>query len=203
MHGWWLEVIGWLGSAVLVWSLLQSQLRRLRVINLVGSVVLIAYNALVQVWPMVGLNVVLGAINVYFLVTMARQKHDPSAYEILGVGGDDEYLRHVLRVHDADIRRFNPGFVHDPFVNDLCYLVLKGDSIVGVIIMRDLGDGRAQLLLDYVTAPYRDLSPGEYVFGPDGPFRRRGFRRVLVPPGTVDPYYDRLGLRREGDAYVV
>ena len=49
--------------------------------------------------------------------------------------------------------------------------------------MRDLGDGRAQLLLDYVTPPYRDLSPGEFVFGPDGPFRSRGFREILTPPG--------------------
>ena len=68
-----------------------------------------------RVWPMVGLNVVLAAINIYFLVTMSRQKHDARVYEILGVGGDDDYLRHVLRVHEADIRAFNPGFVHDPF----------------------------------------------------------------------------------------
>ncbi len=50
----WLEVVGWVGSAILVWSLLQTQLRRLRVINLVGCVVLIVYNTVNHVWPMVG-----------------------------------------------------------------------------------------------------------------------------------------------------
>ena len=123
--------------------------------------------------------------------------------EVLEVGPNDEYLRHVLRVHEADIRRFNPDFVHDPFSGDPSYLVLKGDAMVGVVLMRDLGDGRAQLLLDYVTPPYRDLSPGEFVFGPDGPFRSRGFRRVLMPPGMVDPYYERLGFTKDGDAYVL
>ncbi|MDV3222074.1 YgjV family protein [Intrasporangium sp.] len=203
MDGWWLEAVGWIGSAVLVWSLLQSQLRRLRVINLIGSVVLAGYNFAIGVWPMVGLNVVLAAINVGHLVRMSRERHDAAVYEVLEVGGDDEYLRHVLRVHEADIRRFNPDFVHDPFSGDPSYLVLKGDAMVGVVLMRDLGDGRAQLLLDYVTPPYRDLSPGEFVFGPDGPFRSRGFRRVLMPPGMVDPYYERLGFTKDGDAYVL
>ena len=52
-----LEALGWVGSAILVVSLLQTQLFRLRVINLVGCLVLIAYNGLAHVWPMVGLNV--------------------------------------------------------------------------------------------------------------------------------------------------
>ena len=203
MGSWWLEAIGWIGSAILVWSLLQTELRRLRVINLVGCFVLIGYNAANHVWPMVGLNVVLAAINVYYLVQMTRERHDAAAYEVLEVAGDDTYLRHVLRVHEADIRRFNPEFVHDPFSDDVCYLVLKGDETVGALLMRDAGDQTAQLLLDWVTPRHRDLSPGEFVLGPDGPFRRHGYRRILIPPGMVEPYYERLGFRREGDACVL
>jgi hypothetical protein len=203
MGSWWLEALGWAGSAVLVWSLLQTQLRRLRLINLVGCALLIVYNVANQVWPMVGLNVVLAAINITYLVQMSRESHDAAAYEVLEVAGDDTYLRHVLRVHEADIREFNPGFVHDPFAGDPSYLVLKGDETVGAVILRESGSGTAQLLLDWVTPRYRDHSPGEFVFGPEGPFRRRGFRRVLTPTGMVDPYYERLGFRREGDAFVL
>ncbi|WP_374968685.1 hypothetical protein [Terrabacter sp. BE26] len=203
MGSWWLEAIGWAGSAVLVWSLLQTQLHRLRLFNLVGCVVLIAYNAVLHVWPMVGLNVVLAGINVFHLVRMAREKHDAGAYEVLEVAGDDTYLRHVLRVHESDIRRYNPQFVHDPFAGALSYLVLRGDETVGVVLMRDLGHGTAQLLLDWVTPRHRDLTPGEFIFGPDGPFRSRGFRRVLTPPAMVEPYYEKLGFRRSGDAYVL
>lgn len=203
MSGWWLEALGWFGSAVLVWSLLQTQLTRLRLINLVGCVVLIVYNAIVGVWPMVGLNIVLAVINIYYLWQSSRTKHDANAYEVLEVDGDDTYLRHVIRVHEADIRHFNPGFVHDPFTGDRAYLVLKGDETVGVVLVHETDAGTAQLLLDYVTPRYRDLSPGEFVFGPDGPFRRRGYRKVLTPPGMVDPYYERLGFHREGDAFVL
>ena len=135
---------GWRRSAgsvraILVWSLLQTQLRRLRIINLVGCVVLIVYNAANHVWPMVGLNVVLAGINITYLVRMSREKHDADAYEVLEVAGDDTYLRHVLRVHEADIRRYNPDFVHDPFAGDPSYLVLRGDETVGAVLMRDAG----------------------------------------------------------------
>ena len=203
MGSWWLEALGWAGSAVLVWSLLQTQLRRLRIINLIGCAVLIVYNLANQVWPMVGLNIVLAAINITYLVRMSREKHDAAAYEVLEVAGDDTYLRHVLRVHEADIRRFNPDFVYDPFSDDVCYLVLKGDETVCVGIGHDAGNGTAQLLLDWVTPRHRDLSPGEFILGKDGLLRRRGYRRFLPPPNMVEPYYAGLGLSRDGDAYVL
>lgn len=60
----WLEIVGWVGSAILVWSLLQTRILRLRALNLMACLVLLVYNGTVGVWPMVGLNVVLGVINV-------------------------------------------------------------------------------------------------------------------------------------------
>lgn len=203
MNGWWLEALGWVGSAILVWSLLQAQLSRLRLLNLAGSLVLVVYNGLVGVWPMVALNVVLSAVNIWHLVRSRSERHDATAYEVLEVEGDDTFLRHVLRVHGCDILTFNPSFVHEPFGADTAYLVLKGDEVVGVVIVRSEEAGTARILLDYVTPRYRDLSPGEFVLGPQGPLRARGIRRVLVPPDMVDPYYAQLGLRHEGGAFVL
>lgn len=203
MDGVVLEVIGWVGSAVLVVSLLQTNLHRLRWINLAGCVVLIGYNGLVGVWPMVGLNVVLAAINVWYLARAHRERHDERAYEVLEVDGDDTYLRHLLRVHDRDIRRFVPDFVHDPRPGDEAYLVLTGDETVGVVLARPDGEGVAQLLLDWVSPRYRDRTPGEFVFGEHGPFRRRRDRLVRTPRGMKAPYYDRLGFRPEADHYVL
>jgi hypothetical protein len=203
MDGWWLEALGWLGSAVIVWSLIQTQLSRLRVFNLVGTILLVGYNLVLGIWPMVGLNVVLAAINVWYLVHSRRDKHDARAYEVLEVDGDDTFLRHVLRVHGADILRFNPSFVHEPFGTDTAYLVLKGDETVGVMVTRDEGEGTVRLVLDYVLPRYRDLSPGEFVFGPEGPLCARGVRRVVVPADMVEPYYETLGLRRDGDTYLL
>ena len=40
----WLDILGWGGSALLVYSLLQSRLLRLRVLNLAACVILTVFN---------------------------------------------------------------------------------------------------------------------------------------------------------------
>lgn len=200
----WLDVLGWGGSALLVYSLLQASVLRLRVLNAIACVLLIVFNAMLSVWPMVGMNAVLVAINAWFIVQMLRERHDEAAFEVLEVGPDDEYLRHTLRVHGADILRFNPGFVHDPSSDQDAFLVQRGDETVGVVLLRRDGE-TADVLLDYVTPRYRDFSPGEFVWRRTPQLRERGFRRVVTPPDMVDPYYDRLDqdFRREGRSYVL
>jgi len=199
----WLDVIGWTGSGLLVWSLLQTRLLRLRALNLVGCLVLIGYNSAVRVWPMVGLNVVLALINLWYLGTMLATRHDERRYQVVPVRTDDEFLVHVLRTHGADIARFNPGFSWSGGPERSAFLVLCGDDVVGVVLVRAAGSETAQVELDYVTQRYRDLTPGEFVYRRSNLFTERGFRRVLTPPGMVAPYYDRLGFRRQGDSFVL
>ena len=198
----WLDVLGWGGSALLVYSLLQASVLRLRVLNAVACVILVVFNAVLSVWPMVGMNVVLVVINAWFIVQLLRDRHDESAFEVLEVGPADEYLRHTLRVHGADILKFNPGFVHDPADTDHAFLIQKGDETVGVVLVSKDGE-RADVLLDYVTPRYRDFSPGEFVWRRSGMLAERGIRTVVTRPGMVGAYYDRLGFTREGDAYVL
>lgn len=198
---WWWEVIGWTGSAVLVISLLQTQLLRLRLINLVGCVILLGYNAVVGVWPMVGLNAVLALINVVYLWRMMRTRHDAASFTVLPVGPADAYLRHILTLFGSDIARFNPDFRYDPQDGHAAFLVQQGAETVGVVLVEDAGDGVAQVVLDWVTPRHRDLSPGEFVYGSSGLFTERGFRTVLSPPGMVQPHFERLGFHRSGDRW--
>jgi presenilin-like A22 family membrane protease len=58
------EILGWVGSALLVYSVLQTRILRLRLFNGVASALLVIFNAAIAVWPMVALNVTLTAINV-------------------------------------------------------------------------------------------------------------------------------------------
>ncbi len=197
----WLDALGWAGSALLIYSLLQARVLRFRALNLVASSVLVVFNALLGIWPMVAMNAVLAGINVWFIRRLLKERHDESAYQVLEVGAADAYLQHVLTVHGEDIRRFLPGFTGPPDVGTLAFLVQHGDETVGVVLVRDAGGGVAQVELDYVTPRFRDFTPGEFVYRRSGLFRDRGFSRVLTPPGMVAPYYDRLGFRRDGDTF--
>lgn len=200
----WLDVLGWAGSALLVFSLLQARVLRFRILNLVACVILVVFNALVEVWPMVGMNVVLAAINVWFIRKLLTERHDETTFKVIEVGPNDEYLRHVLRVHGRDILDFQPDFVWDGAApGRAAYLVQRDDETVGVVLVRDEGNGVAQVELDYVTPRFRDFSPGEFVWRQHGLLRQDGFTKVVTPPSMVAPYYEHLGFRREGDSFVL
>jgi hypothetical protein len=200
----WLDALGWAGSALLIYSIMQARVLRFRILNLIACVVLVVFNAILGIWPMVAMNLALSGINVYFIRKLVTERHDDRAYSVVEVGPNDEYLRHVLRVHGHDILTFNPEFIWDGAEPDRsAYLVLHGDETVGVVLVRDAGDGVAQVELDYVTPRFRDFSPGEFVWRKSGLLTDEGFRKVVTPKGMVAPYYDKLGFHREQDTYVL
>lgn len=186
----WLEVVGWAGSAVLVVSLLQTRLMRLRVLNSIACVVLVGYNAALGVWPMVAMNVVLVAINLWAIVRLLHGRHDARVYDAVPIDTGAPLLHHLLDRHAEDVGRFNPSLSAAggdlAALADHAFLVSTGDQVVGVVLSID---GRTpdeqQVLLDYVLPAYRDFTPGEFVFRPGGPFTALGTRLVVASPGMA------------------
>jgi len=202
----WLDALGWVGSALLIYSLMQARVLRFRLLNLLASAILVAFNAALGIWPMVAMNAALCAINLWFIRRLLADSHDLAAYQVLEVRLDDAYLQHVLAGHAEDIRRFFPHFTFPESAaadGRAAFLVEHGNETVGVVIVRDAGDGIAQVELDYVTPRFRDFSPGEFVYRRSGLFRDRGFRRIVTPPGMVAPYYERLGFQRAGVSFAL
>jgi hypothetical protein len=199
----WLDIIGWAGSALLIYSVMQARVLRFRVLNLAACVVLAGFNAALEIWPMVAMNIALCLINFWHIRVLLVTRHDDSTYEVLEVGPQDEYLRHVLRVHGTDILKYQPDFTWDGAAKgSMAFLVQRGDETVGVVLVHDAGDGVAQVVLDYVTPRFRDFSPGEFVWRRSGVLRDRGFRSVVTPERMVGPYYERLGFEaRENGSF--
>lgn len=198
----WVDALGWGGSALLVYSLLQQRVLRFRTLNLIAGGVLIAFNAIVGVWPMVALNAVTSAINLWFIGRLRRQRHDASSFEVIEVGLDDQYLRHVLDTHSEDIRQHQPTFTGRPLPGQEAFVIAKGDETVGVVVLEG-ADGVARIRLDYVTPRYRDFTPGEFVWRRSDLLRSRGYHQVVTSPEIVSPYYDRIGFRPEGRSFVL
>jgi hypothetical protein len=196
-----LDLLGWAGSALLVYSVLQTRILRLRLFNCVASAVLVIFNAAIAVWPMVGLDVALTAINGYYIVRLLRGRHDLRTYQVAEVQPTEGYLRHLLHSFETDIRRFNPGFTP----SEADGVVLTGAETVGVVLARDAGDGSAQVELDYVLPKYRDFCPGEFVYRRSGVFAARGYRRVIAPPRMLgaEDYLTKVGFRSKGEAMVL
>jgi hypothetical protein len=194
----WLDLVGWCGSALLIFSLLQTRVLRFRVLNLLASIVLTGFNVALAIWPLVAMNLTVTLINLWHIRKLVSTRHDEASYAVLEVGPQDEYLRHVLRVHGEDILKSQPDFGWDgAAAGRLAFLILRGDETVGLVLVRDDGDGVARVQLDYVTPRYRDFSPGEFVWRRSNVLREHGFRSVLTPASMVNPYYERLGFHHD------
>ncbi len=200
-----LEVVGWVGSAILVVSLLQTRVMRFRVLNAVASAVLVGYNLAIQVWPMVGLNVVLVGINVVIIWRLLRRRHDARAYAVVPIGVGEPYLAHLIARHAADIGEFTPDPEALLASAEHAFLVTSGDQLVGLVLSRSGAEpAEQQVLLDYVLPPYRDFTPGEFVFRPDGPFADLGAQRVVAAPAMTDEHYlSAVGFVPEGERRVL
>ena len=202
-----LELIGWLGSAILVISLLQTRVMRFRVLNTASCLVLIAYNGLIQVWPMVAMNVVLVSINVVVIAKLLRHRHDARSYDAVSIGVAEPYLHHLLVRHAADIAEFNPDLPADVTARAAhAFLVSSGDQVVGLVLSRDgAQQGEQQVVLDYVLPAFRDFTPGEFVFRPDGPFAALGTTRIVASPGMAasERYLRTVGFVPQGDQRVL
>jgi len=188
----WLEVVGWAGSALIIVSLTQARVLRFRVLNLVGALLATVYNVIISVWPFAAMNAVIVVIDLYWLVKLLRERHDETVYSVVEVDGQDAYLQHVLRVHQEDIARFQPSFTTDGA--GAAFLVQRGDETVGVVVVRDAGDGVGRVELDYVTPRFRDFTPGEFVYRHSGVFAAHGLRSLVVDALPQNrEYFERVG----------
>lgn len=61
--------LGWLGTALVLVAYAQPTARRLRIVSLLASIVLIAFNGVLGIWSNVALEIALVVVN---LVQLAR-----------------------------------------------------------------------------------------------------------------------------------
>ena len=202
----WLEVIGWVGSILVVLSLMQARVLRFRWMNLIGAVIATAYNAWVGVWPFAAMNAAISIIDVYWLVRLYREAHDEAVYDVVEVASGDAYFQRVVTVHASDIARSQPSFSAAAAAGQdrSAFLVVRGDETVGAVVIRDGGGGTAVVELDWVTPRFRDFTPGEFVHRSSGIFTGKGFHEVVVesPLASEHSYLARVGFSADGERWV-
>ncbi|QIK84600.1 hypothetical protein [Sanguibacter sp. HDW7] len=197
-----LDAIGWIGSAILVLSLVQTRILRLRILNLTGCLIHTGFNLAIGVWPMVGLNVVLAVVNIVQLRRLLKERHaseGQNGYDVVSTDVDAPVLRRLLTRHHDEIAKLH-GVEPAELAATEAYLVLRGDETVGAVLLADDGNGTARLTLDHVVERYRDFTPGEHVFRRSGILDGHGYDRIVTRPGITGrtaTYYETIGFTRD------
>ena len=69
-----LEVFGYIGTVLILLSMMMTSVVKLRIVNMIGSLISIIYAALNNTWPVVFLNTGLIIINAFQLIRMKKEQ---------------------------------------------------------------------------------------------------------------------------------
>ena len=154
-----IEMVGYIGSALVLLSFLMVSVYKLRVVNSLGSVVCVIYGMIIHAYPTVVMNLCLIAINVYYLVKMINTEKN---YDLVKVDGDEGVTKYTIDRYKDDIAKCFPGISMDFSKANAAYVVCHDGKPVGVTL-GILENRELNLLLDYSIPEYRDFSIGKFL----------------------------------------
>ena len=70
----WLEIFGYIGSGMILLSMMMTSVEKLRWINMAGALISAIYGAVLGTWPVVFLNLGSITINVVQIIRLRRKK---------------------------------------------------------------------------------------------------------------------------------
>ena len=157
-----LELIGYTGSFLVIVSMLMTSVVKLRIINTIGSVIFCGYALCIHSYPTAAMQVCLIVINIISLHKLYNTKKE---YSAVSVGANDGFLAHFLYAFDDDIKKFFPDFVKSAD-SDKIFLITCGEVPAGIFIAEASAADSNELSvkLDYTTPAYRDCSAGKFLY---------------------------------------
>lgn len=171
------EYIGFIASFTILIALLMSSVKKLRIINLVGAVLMIFYGVLIQKYPVIIMNIGTSLINLYYLRQMFLKK---DYFSVIALEKDSEYLQQFLNFHQNTV----PKKVKEFQVvqrSTYRYFVLRDMIPAGLFIVTSQGDENLYIELDYVTPAYRDFKVAKYIYkNIESSMYSEGYRRFVT-----------------------
>jgi hypothetical protein len=176
-----LEWLGYLSSVIVAISLTMSSIIKLRIYNLIGGTAFSIYGFLIGSMPVGFLNLFIVCINIYYLIKIYSQKE---AFQLLKVNTDDSYINYFLDFNKNQIQEFFPSFSAEKLSenkeSNLVFTLLR-DSVVAGVFIGTKANKVLHVQLDYVTAPYRDLKPGKFIYQQNKAlFKENGINKIEI-----------------------
>ncbi len=192
-----IEAVGYLGSALVITSLLMTRILRLRVISFLGSSVFLIYGLLIGSVPVVITNLVIMGINVMFLWRATRVTE---RFALLELRPDSQYLEAFLDFYRNDIVVGQPDWNGLITGSELTVLGLR-DMQPAMAIVGTVGDGAMELKLDYAIPRFRDYRMGRFLYDSNAAFFLDKNITKIIASGQTElhaRYLKRMGFVETG-----
>ena len=156
-----IEMIGYLGSSLVLVSFLMASVAKLRIVNSIGSVIFTIYAFIIHSYPTAIMNICLVLINIYYLVKLSNTSVD---YTCIKISTDDSVVKHFINYYTEDITKCFPGIDVNFESADIGYAVMHEGTPAGILLGKKEADDNVDILLDYSIPQYRDFSIGKFLY---------------------------------------
>jgi hypothetical protein len=175
------ELVGYAASVLVAVSVMNTNVLRLRIFNILGSAFFTVYGLLIASYPIAAVNLFIVCVNAFHLYRMVRAKE---YFRTLEVQPDSTYLRHFLSHYLKDIKHDHPDFAYEPSANQITLFVLRDTVPAGLFIGDVQPNGDLIVKLDYVTPDYRDMKVARFLLNQNDYLRAHGVTRIVSPAGS-------------------
>ncbi|MCR5626437.1 MAG: YgjV family protein [Lachnospiraceae bacterium] len=156
------ELVGYMGSALVVVSMLMTSVKKLRVVNSVGSIIFTVYALIIHSYPTALMNLCIVIINIRQLIRLSQKERH---FQLVKVKAGEGMMGYLLDHYYSDISKFFPELAIDLAVDcDQAYVVTCDTTPAGILLGNEIDDGVIMLLIDYATPAYRDTSVGKFLY---------------------------------------
>ncbi len=193
-----IEIFGYIGSTLVVVSMLMSSIIKLRVINILGSIISGTYALIIGSFPLALMNICLIVINVYNLYKLLKSDQK---FEMVDGNADDAYVKYFVEHYKNDIQTYFPGFAMEKSGADKAYIVCCDGNPAGVLVGKENGKGVLEVVLDYSTPVYRDCSVGKYLYAE---LPKKGVKKLQIAQECSkehEDYLTKMGFTKENGVY--
>lgn len=194
------QIIGYLGSALIAISLSMKNIYYLRRINLLGASTFAFYGLMMNAIPVFLLNSYIALIDIYYLIETKRKKE---YFSLLQIGkGECSLLSKFLNFYIQDIKLFFPNFEAEIIDKDKSFFILRNLIPVGLFVYRELAEDEILIELDYAIPDYRDLKNARFVyFAQSNHFKAKGYKtiRAITNVDKHKKYLIKIGFKQEGN----
>lgn len=163
-----LEIIGYIGSIVIITSLMMTSIVKLRVLNAIGAVIIVVFSILTYSYPNALMNLGAFIIDVYYLYKI---KNVRESFELVKANPESDYFLWFYNANRKEIERFNDSLEYQKA--QMLYYYMRNNEVAGLLAWNKGEDGQAEILLDFVTPRFRDCKVGKYFFSHKNAFFRK------------------------------
>jgi hypothetical protein len=156
------ELIGYVGSSLIIISLTRTSLLQFRLWGLAGSATFVGYSLLIGAYPIAIVNVVIIGIHLWFIRTLLSRTTE--FFTILHVRPDSQYLLFFLDFHRAEIEKYQPEFVYEPVEDQITLFILRDAVPAGLFVAAVAENGSIEVKLDFAVPAYRDFKAGAFLY---------------------------------------